>query len=336
MENIIVTGAAGFIGYNLTEKLVAKGYNILGLDNLQDCPEGHLKFERLGQLGFCREDIIYGHTIKSGHCSFIKSDITDISLIDRIFKENPCDILIHLAAQTGVRQSVSQPDIYMKNNINGFYNILETCRKYNIKKILFASSSSVYGENPDMPYREDFITDNPVSMYAVTKKTNELMAKAYSSLYGFNNIGLRFFTVYGPWVRSDMAAYIFMKAVLENNTINLYNNGFSLRDFTYIDDVTRSIELIMEKMIQDDSRVPLYELYNVGNSMPVTLVDYLNCIKKHMGKNTTIINKPLQEGDVTATYANVDKIFDFIGFKPQTNIDTGVKKMVDWFLNMKK
>jgi len=332
MPTVLITGAAGFIGFHVCTFFLENNYIVYALDNLQDSPEPHLKKERLACLGINKNLIKYGKLISVGNLNFIQCDLNDTHTLNNFFSSYHFDIVIHLAAQTGVRNSVSNPDIYIENNIIGFQNVLKICKSHNINKLIFASSSSVYGESKKMPYTENIPTDNPVSIYAVTKKSNELMAHAFSNLYKLNVIGLRFFTVYGPWVRTDMASYIFMKSISEEKPINLFNNGLSLRDFTYVDDVVKSIFLISKKITGPDAhKYPLFNIYNVGNSHPVILEKYLNCIELSMNKKAVVHNKPIEEGDVTATFACVDKLYNFIGFKPDTDIEKGVGKMVDWF-----
>ena len=332
MPTVLITGAAGFIGFHLCTVFTENNYVVYALDNLQNSTEPDLKLDRLTSLGINTKLIKYGEIIAAGSLNFIQCDLNDTLTLNKFFTANHFDVVVHLAAQTGVRNSVNNPDIYIKNNIIGFQNVLQTCKNFNINKLIFASSSSVYGENRKMPYLEDFPTDNPESIYAVTKKSNELMAQAYSNLFKINAIGLRFFTVYGPWVRTDMASYIFMKSISEEKPINFYNSGHSLRDFTFVDDVVKSIFLIAKKITGPDAHsYPLFNIYNVGNSHPVNLEKFLNCIELFLNKKADIHNKPIQEGDVTATFACVDKLNQFIQFKPDTDIETGVKKMVDWF-----
>ncbi len=337
MQGLLITGAAGFIGYHVSKKFAGLGYRVYGLDNMQDGIEHNLKGKRLKELGINTAQLHYGKVLEGQTISFFYCDLNDTATLKDFFLSNKIDIVIHLAAQTGVRNSVSCPEIYFRNNISGFQNILQACRLHHINKLIFASSSSVYGENKQMPYHESFATDNPVSVYAATKKANEIMASAYSNLFGMHITGLRFFTVYGPWVRTDMASYIFMKAISEGKTLELFNHGRSLRDFTYVDDVVTAIQLIAQKMTTSEAvDIPKYNIFNVGNSRPVELEKYLNSIETLLGKKANIVNKPKPEGDVTATYACVDKLFDFIGFKPDTPIEQGVKNMVDWYVNMKQ
>lgn len=336
MKKVLITGVAGFIGYHLANMLLNSGFDVYGLDNLQDSGEPHLKHGRLSALGIDAGHLVYGKIVSNREFHFMYADINDLPCSDTLFESVSFDVVIHLAAQTGVRNSLINPDIYIRNNIQGFQNIILSCRKHGVNKLVFASSSSVYGNNPDMPYKEDIPTDSPVSLYAVTKKTNELMAQFYATMYGMQCIGLRFFTVYGPWARTDMASYIFMKAISDGRPINLFNNGLSLRDFTYVDDVVKSIKLIIEKMLdKSHSSMPAYDIFNVGNSCPVNLEKFLNCIENSLGQKAVINNKPIQEGDVNATYACVDKLVKFIGFKPETPIEAGVDKMVNWFNNFK-
>ena len=337
MPTVLITGAAGFIGFHLSTVFLENEYTVFGMDNMQKDAEPHLKYERLACLGIDINILEYGKVINTDKFYFLQCDLNDTGKLNDFFQSYHFDLVINLAAQTGVRNSVNNPEIYIKNNIIGFYNLLEVCKKFNITKLIFASSSSVYGENPEMPYMESFSTDNPLSIYAVTKKSNELMAQAYSSLFGINAIGLRFFTVYGPWVRTDMASYIFMKSVFEGHPISLFNNGLSLRDFTFVDDVVKSIFLISQKITGTNAGdYPLFNIYNVGNSHPVNLEKFLNFIETALNKKGNIFNEPIQEGDVAATYACVDKLYNFIGFKPDTDIEKGVEKMVDWFTKFHK
>ncbi len=336
MARVLITGGAGFIGYHLSVLFLKNNECVYALDNIQDEISGHIKYERLLLLGIEKEEVQYGKLIEKGNYHFIQADINDTPLIEKFLVNRSFDVIIHLAAQTGIRNSLINPDIYLKNNINGFHNILRACIKFHFKKLIFASSSSVYGENKEMPYKENFNTDNPESLYAVTKKTNELLAQTYSNLYQLNTIGLRFFTVYGPWGRTDMAPYIFIKSINEGKTIHLFNNGQSLRDFTFVDDVVKSIYLIFRKITSSESDTyPLFSIFNVGNSKAVVLQKFLSTVEKLLNKKAQIIYKPNQEGDVTATYACVDKLYNFIDFKPDTDIEDGLRKTIDWYIKLK-
>lgn len=333
MKSILVTGAAGFIGYHLIKTMVSLGFPVVGIDNLQGSCDPDIKTLRLKELGLSMNSDTFTGTSSSGLFVFYKCDINDTETVNKIMSAYSIEFVVHLAASTGVRNSVLYPELYIKNNILGFQNIIQMCRQHKIDKLIYASSSSVYGENPNMPYAEDFSTDKPVSVYAFTKKANELMASVYAGLYGINSVGLRFFTVYGPWVRTDMASYIFMQAISSGNTIQMFNNGNSLRDFTYVDDIVSAITLIAEKMKALKPGSPtVCDIFNVGNSSPVSLNDYLECIEKALNKKASIVNLPIQEGDVTATYAEVSKIYNFIQFRPETPVEIGVPRMVDWFL----
>jgi len=335
MATVLITGGAGFIGYHLSIKFIEKKYTVYALDNLQDEISGHLKYERLALLKIDKRDIVYGKMIARGNYHFIQGDLTDEVFLEDFFKDKHFDVVIHLAAQTGIRNSLKHPDIYLKNNINGFHCLLKSCIKFNYTKIIFASSSSVYGENREMPYKEDFRTDNPGSIYAFTKKANELMAQTYVNLHKITAVGLRFFTVYGPWGRTDMAPYIFIKSIREGRTISLYNNGESLRDFTYVDDVVKSIFLISQKISDTHfDTEPYYSIFNVGNSKPIVLKDFLSSIERILSRKAAYVFMPIQGGDITATYASVEKLNNFIGFKPDTCIEEGLKKTIEWYIKL--
>jgi UDP-glucuronate 4-epimerase len=331
MSKILITGAAGFIGFQLVTSLTQGKDEIIGLDNLLNNHDYTIKLKRLAQFKISEETLNADLVARSENLTFVKIDLLDKQKLEDLFEQNKFDLVIHLAAQTGVRHSVLYPQQYIDNNITAFNNLLECCRNHGVFKLIYASSSSVYGMNNKMPYHESDSTDFPVSIYAVTKKANELLAANYTWQNKMSCIGLRFFTVYGPWCRTDMAAYIFMKAITEGNEINLFNDGDMLRDFTYVDDINTSIILVKQKILSGDFLQPFHEIYNVGNRNPATLFEYLSIIEKEIGKKAIIKNKPLQLGEVKATYADVQKLEDFIGFKPGTDLKYGVKEMVDWF-----
>jgi UDP-glucuronate 4-epimerase len=333
MSKILVTGAAGFVGFHLVKSLVKGNDEIAGLDNLSNNHDYTIKLNRLGQFNISGDTLNRDLTAKAGNLTFFKADLLDKTALKELFDQIDFDLVIHLAAQTGVRHSVIDPQSYIDNNITAFNNLLECCRNHGVSKMIYASSSSVYGQNNSMPYRESYSTDAPVSIYAVTKKTNELLAVNYTWQNKMSCVGLRFFTVYGPWCRTDMAAYIFLKAITEGKEIHLFNDGDMLRDFTYVDDITESIRLVKEKILLGDFECPSHEIYNVGTRHPATLSEYLPIIEQEIGIRAIIKNKPLQLGEVKATYADVRKLEKFIGFKPGTDLKSGVKVMVDWFKN---
>lgn len=328
---ILVTGAAGFIGYHLCEKLVALGHSVIGLDNLNDYYDVNLKQSRLKQLGISGalehnasiESDIHGDKFK-----FIKLDIEDRVNLSLLFEESSFDVVCNLAAQAGVRYSIEKPFVYAESNIIGFLNLLEACRNYNVKKLVYASSSSVYGLNDEIPFSIDDNVDKPISLYAATKKSNELMAHTYSHLFGINTIGLRFFTVYGPWGRPDMAMFLFTDAILNGKPLKIFNEGELYRDFTYIDDIVSGVEATLLKNVED---APLYQLYNIGNSTPVKLLDFVHEIENATGKEAEKEFMPMQPGDVEKTWADVSKLKKDYNYEPSTNIKEGISKFVEWY-----
>ncbi|HYG16770.1 MAG TPA: NAD-dependent epimerase/dehydratase family protein [Bacteroidia bacterium] len=343
---ILITGTAGFIGHHLAQKLSRQQGNIIfGLDSINDYYDVNIKYNRLGEQGFKREEIAYNKLIKTdkGHY-FIQLKLEDKKCLDTLFEEHKFDIVINLAAQAGVRYSLTNPQAYIDCNIQGFINILECCRYNAVKHLIYASSSSVYGLNKRNPFSVTQNVDHPISLYAASKKSNELMAHVYSHLFGLPTTGLRFFTVYGPWGRPDMALFIFTKNILEGKPIEVYNNGDMMRDFTYVNDITESVSRLVNmppaphpELADDDlpahmSTAP-YRIFNIGNNNPVMLMDFIHAIEEVTGKRAEIIKKPLQMGDVPKTYADVQNLFDYIDFKPGTYIKDGVKKFVDWFVN---
>lgn len=329
--NILVTGAAGFIGFHLSLALLRRGNTVVGLDNINDYYDPKLKYDRLALLE------------KESGFSFIKADLCDKNSIEKVFSDNSFDRVVNLAAQAGVRYSLTNPDVYVNSNIVGFLNILEACRNHKIKHLVFASSSSVYGLNTNMPFSVHDNVDHPVSLYAATKKSNELMAHSYSHLFGLPITGLRFFTVYGPWGRPDMALFLFTRAILEGKPIKVFNNGLMKRDFTYIDDIVEGIVRVMEKIPQVNSNwnsqqpdpgtssAP-YRIYNIGNNQPVELLKFIETIEEKLGKKAIKEFLPLQAGDVLATYADVDDLMKETGFSPSTKLEIGIEKFVNWYL----
>ena len=329
-KNALVTGAAGFIGFHLCKRLLNDGYRVLGVDNLNDYYDPKLKQDRLANL------------TTHPAFSFHRTDLADADGLQAIFTENAIDVVVNLAAQAGVRYSLTNPQAYVDSNLVGFVNLLESCRHHEVKHLVFASSSSVYGANTRMPFSVHHNVDHPVSLYAASKKSNELMAHTYSHLYDLPCTGLRFFTVYGPWGRPDMALFLFTKAILEDKPIDVFNHGKMQRDFTYIDDIIEGVARVMQRlpdpnpMWNGDSPDPgtsyaRYKIYNIGNNQPVQLLDFIKAIESALGKTATKNFMDIQPGDVPATYADVDDLIKDVGFKPNTSIDEGIEKFVGWY-----
>lgn len=316
---ILVTGGAGFIGYHLSKQLLEYDCTVIGYDNLNDYYEVQLKYDRLKDLEG-RE----GYT-------FIKGDLADKETLGKLFQEYSFDIIVNLGAQAGVRYSIDNPDAYMSSNMVGFYNILECCRHYPVEHLVYASSSSVYGANKKVPFSVEDKVDYPVSLYAATKKSNELMAHCYSKLYGIPATGLRFFTVYGPFGRPDMAYFKFAKKIMNGETIQIYNNGDMMRDFTYIDDIVKGIANILPNPPEEIETGAKYKVYNIGNNKPEKLMDYIQTLEKHLGREAKKEFLPMQPGDVYQTYADVSDLMHDFNFKPSTSIDEGLGKFVTWF-----
>lgn len=316
---ILVTGGAGFIGYHLSKQLLEYDCTVIGYDNLNDYYEVQLKYDRLKDLEG-RE----GYT-------FIKGDLADKETLGKLFQEYSFDIVVNLGAQAGVRYSIDNPDAYISSNMIGFYNILECCRHYPVEHLVYASSSSVYGANKKVPFSVEDKVDYPVSLYAATKKSNELMAHCYSKLYGIPATGLRFFTVYGPFGRPDMAYFKFTKKIMNGETIQIYNNGDMMRDFTYIDDIVKGIANILPNPPEEIETGAKYKVYNIGNNKPEKLMDYIQTLEKHLGREAKKEFLPMQPGDVYQTYADVSDLMHDFNFKPSTSIDEGLGKFVTWF-----
>lgn len=332
---LLLTGTAGFIGYSLTKKLLEadSDIQIVGLDNINDYYELSLKYGRLADLGFDKSDIVYGKKIVSSlskNSSFIQLKLEDKAGIDRLFAEEKFDIVCNLAAQAGVRYSIENPYAYIESNIVGFINILEACRHNPVQHLVYASSSSVYGMNDKVPFSEEDKVDSPVSLYAASKKSNELMAHAYSNLYKIPATGLRFFTVYGPWGRPDMAPFLFTKAIVNNEPIKIFNNGNMLRDFTYIDDIVDGVIKTLTHIPQTE--IP-YKIYNIGNSKPIKLMDFISEIEQALNKEAQKVFMAMQPGDVYQTYADTSNLENDVNFKPDTPIKEGVKSFVDWYIS---
>jgi UDP-glucuronate 4-epimerase len=327
---ILLTGAAGFIGMHTAKRLLERGDEVLGLDNLNDYYDVNLKSKRLAQLSGFK------------NFRFIKADVTDEGLIKKLFKEEKFNRVVHLAAQAGVRYSLINPQAYISSNVVGFTNILEASRLNGIEHLVYASSSSVYGGNTKLPFAESDNVDHPVSLYAATKKANELMAHTYSHLYQLPTTGLRFFTVYGPWGRPDMALYLFTRAILSGEAIRVYNYGRMSRDFTYVDDIVEGVVRVLDRIATaaessnsllgspSTSHAP-YRVFNIGNNKPVALLDFIKCIEQALGKRAVKELMPLQDGDVAATYADTNALNQWVGFVPATEIKQGIEKFVTWY-----
>lgn len=319
-QTYFITGAAGFIGFYLSKRLLDAGAKVIGLDNMNDYYEVSLKEERLRILN------------ESDGFTFIKGDLADKEAIMDIFKEYQPDIVVNLAAQAGVRYSIDNPDAYIQSNLVGFFNILEGCRYYPVKHLVYASSSSVYGGNTKVPFCVEDQVDKPVSLYAATKKSNELMAYSYAKLYGIKLTGLRFFTVYGPMGRPDMAYFKFAKKIMNGEPIQIYNNGDMMRDFTYVDDIVTGIVNILDKAPDADELGAHYKVYNIGNNQPEKLMDYISTLEKCLGREAKKEFLPMQPGDVYQTYADVSDLIRDFDFKPSTSIEEGLSKFAEWFL----
>ena len=320
---ILVTGAAGFIGAHLCRSLLEEGHRVVGIDNLNPYYDPSLKAARLN----------YVKESENAASAFIfhEMDICNQESLNRLFAGERFDLVCHLAAQAGVRYSIDCPDTYIRSNISGFFNILECCRHYPVKHLLFASSSSVYGNNASFPYKESDCTDEPVSLYAATKKSNELMAHSYASLYGIPCTGLRFFTVYGSWSRPDMAPFLFVKALFEGEEIKLFNCGDMMRDFTYIDDVTEGIVQVLPRSPEKEGGHVPYRILNIGNSMPVKLDDFVATIERLTGITAKKALLPMQPGDVKATWADVSALKKLTGYSPSTSLERGLAAFVEWY-----
>ncbi len=330
MQKILITGTSGFIGFHLAQRLCGQGLEVLGIDNMNDYYDVSLKEARLALLQ------------KHNSFGFIQADLADDGAIDKAFADFKPDVVVNLAAQAGVRYSLENPRAYTNSNIVGFMNILEGCRHHNVKHLVFASSSSVYGANTKVPFSVSDTVDHPVSLYAATKKSNEMMAHSYAHLYGLPCSGLRFFTVYGPWGRPDMAYFKFTKAIMNGEPIDVYNNGDMKRDFTYIDDIIDGVEKMIGHIATPSSgwnadapdpsiSNASYRLYNIGHNSPVNLLNMINMLEDVLGKKAQIVMKPMQPGDVLETYADIDAIDAAVGFKPSTSLEEGLTKFAEWY-----
>ena len=334
---ILVTGAAGFIGSRVAQMLAQRGDAVVGVDNINDYYDVHLKYARLHELlGVNAERVnkltMYSSTVYP-NLRFVKFSIDDKDAVDRLFEETQFDVVVNLAAQAGVRYSITHPYVYMQSNLVGFLNILEACRNNNVPKLVFASSSSVYGLNEKVPYNEEDKVDSPVSLYAASKKSNELMAHCYSKLYGFQTIGLRYFTVYGPWGRPDMSPMLFANAMKEDKPIKVFNNGDMIRDFTYIDDITegtiRAIDYTLDKSLCEHE-VP-YKIYNIGCSHPVKLMDFISEMESAYGAEAKKEFLPMQPGDVYQTNADTSRLEIEMGYKPHVSLHVGIGEFMKWY-----
>ena len=327
---ILVTGAAGFIGFHLAKKLLEAGHDVIGYDNVNDYYDPDLKEARLTILNDYEKFI------------FSRNDLLDEQSLAQVFEDHNPQLVVHLAAQAGVRYSLINPKAYMESNSIGFFNILEACRYHNVEHLVYASSSSVYGLNEKMPFSTQHNVDHPISLYGATKRSNELMAHTYSHLYNLPTTGLRFFTVYGPWGRPDMALFLFTKAILKGEPIEVYNNGEMKRDFTYVDDIISGLMLLLESPPQkvshwndefpdpSSSKAP-FKLYNIGNNAPVNLMDFVHEIEKQLSKKAVINYKPLQPGDVVASHADVEDLAEDFGYRPSITVAEGIREFIDWY-----
>ncbi|MDO8967653.1 NAD-dependent epimerase [Algoriphagus sp.] len=342
----LVTGVAGFIGFHVAQKLIDRGDEVVGLDIINDYYDVNLKYSRLEYRGIPKSEIVRGKLVQSTTQKtyrFIQLDLAQKEPLMALFEQEKFDVVIHLAAQAGVRHSLSHPEVYIESNIMAFLNILEGCRFHAVKHLVYASSSSVYGSNEKMPFSTSDTVDHPISLYAASKKANELMAHTYSHLFGIPTTGLRFFTVYGPWGRPDMALFLFTEAILKGEPIQVFNYGNMKRDFTFIDDIVEGVLKVADRPAGPNadfdpqnpdpgsSKAP-YKVYNIGNSDPVLLIDYIKAVEKGLGKTAKMELLPLQPGDVPASHADVTDLVRDTGYKPATPIEEGVKAFTDWYL----
>lgn len=334
--NVLITGAAGFIGFHAVRRLLGQVDSIVGIDNINNYYSTELKHSRLRELGVNISDIGWNTFTDSSldkSFRFMKMDLSDKENLFNLFKSEKFDIVLNLAAQAGVRNSITNPDTYIQSNIVGFYHILEACRTFSIKHLIHASSSSVYGLNSKIPFSEEDNTDQPISLYAASKKSNELMAHAYSHLYNFSVTCLRFFTVYGPWGRPDMAPMLFADAISKKKTIKVFNEGNMSRDFTYVDDIVEGLARIV---LLKYKATPSFKVLNLGNGSPINLMDFIRILEKELNEVGDKIYLPMQDGDVPRTWANIDQLNNVLYYKPQINIEEGVKRFVSWYKSYMK
>jgi len=340
---ILVTGTAGFIGFHLAKRLLTEGNQVVGLDNINDYYDIRLKFTRLKETGITQESIEYGKVIQSNTFDkyrFVKANLEDRDLLEKLFINEQFDIVVNLAAQAGVRYSIENPHTYIDSNIVGFMNILECCRHNNIKHLVYASSSSVYGNSDDIPFSENDRVDYPISLYAASKKANELMAHTYSHLYHLPTTGLRFFSVYGPYGRPDMALYLFAEAISQGKCIKVFNHGNLSRDFTYVDDIIEGVVRVMKHIPTKESndsmllsQSPYYRIFNIGHSQPVPLMEFINTLEEEIGRKAFLEMYPMQKGDVKVTYAETANLEQAVGYKPSTGVRDGIKNFVRWYVS---
>jgi UDP-glucuronate 4-epimerase len=348
--NILITGTAGFIGFHVAKRMIAEGWNVTGLDSVNDYYDVTLKYDRLEACGISRDLVSYNKVVPASivpNYKFIQLKLEDRDNLHQLFTNQKFDVVIHLAAQAGVRYSLTNPYAYIDSNITGFVNILECCRHHRVAHLAYASSSSVYGANEAVPFSTSQVVDHPISLYAASKKSNELMAHVYSHLFGLPTTGIRFFTVYGPWGRPDMALSLFTKAILEDEPVLVFNNGLMERDFTYVDDIVEGVFRVVQHpatsnpewtgLLPDPatSMAP-YRIYNIGNNAPVKLMDFVETIEKKLGKKANKQLMPMQPGDVSKTYADVSDLIKDLGYKPATPLETGISNFVDWYLDYYK
>ncbi|PNX50426.1 MAG: NAD-dependent epimerase [Thermoplasmata archaeon M9B2D] len=342
---ILVTGTAGFIGFHLAKRLLERGEEVVGLDNINDYYDVNLKYGRLHELGIAKDAVednrFTSSTLFPKH-RFIKIDLADREGMEKLFREEKFDAVCHLAAQAGVRYSLENPHAYINSNVVGFVNILEGCRHHGVRNLSYASSSSVYGLNRSQPFKTSDPTEHPVSLYAATKKANEMMAHTYSHLYGIQTTGVRFFTVYGPWGRPDMAPMLFTDAILNDRPVKVFNHGNMSRDFTYVDDIVDGVIKVIDNPARPNenwdgnnpeiqsSSAP-YRIYNIGNNQPVALMSFIETIEKALGKVALKEMLPMQDGDVVSTYADVSGLIEEFGYKPDTNLADGIGEFVKWY-----
>jgi len=330
---ILVTGTAGFIGFYVAQRLLEAGHEVVGLDNINDYYDVRLKYARLEETGIAENKIEYGKLVQSAKYPkyrFIRLNLEERAMMENLFAEEKFDRVCNLAAQAGVRYSIENPHAYIESNIVGFINILECCRHNKVEHLVYASSSSVYGMSEKVPFSEDDRVDYPISLYAATKKANELMAHTYSHLYQLPTTGLRFFTVYGPWGRPDMAPMLFAKSIVEGKPIKVFNNGNLSRDFTFIDDIVEGVIRVINLVPGKEDEHPYYRILNIGNSQPVQLMDFIQTLETEIGKKAVLEMYPMQRGDVYQTYADTSKLEKLIGYKPHVNLATGIKKFINW------
>lgn len=347
---ILITGTAGFVGFHLVKRLIEQGLDIVGLDNVNAYYDVQLKLNRLRETGIDTSEIEYNKLItceNAPNYRFIQLNLEDTAAMTRLFEKEQFDIVCHLAAQAGVRYSIENPQVYIESNIVGYYNIIENCRRFHIKHLVYASSSSVYGNSLNIPFSTHQKVDNPISLYAATKKSNELLAHTYSHLFQLPTTGLRFFTIYGPWGRPDMAYFLFTKAILQGKPIKVFNYGKVSRDFTYIDDIVEGIVRVIEKpfepqknsqngQITEGVASPFYRLYNIGNNSPITVNTFIETIEKTLGKTAIRQFLPMQAGDVETTFADINDFEKDFDYRPKTTLDVGIQHFIHWYKNYYK